>query len=161
MWELIGTALTGGATGFAGTLMSKVFGVWERKQAMDEDDQKHRQELELRKLDIELAKVEAANAEKQTALALESEAMAGSYKEASKRWSKTGDPKALVWVDVVRGLTRPALTILFLALTAAIWFTTDDAAIKDKVTHTVLYMATVTGCWWFGTRAVKPTEKDR
>ncbi len=153
--DLMLTLLTGGASGLLGTAVTAVTGFLERHQ-------RHRMELDLRRLEIEETKVEAASAERIAATEAESAessaawtALSESYAAAGRRWS-SGDSRALVFVDVVRGLTRPALTLLFLALTGWIYWTlVGDAAgagLRTQIVHTVLYLTTTCVVWWFGGR---------
>lgn len=148
--------LTGGATGLLGTALSFAAD-WFRKR------QRHAQEVELRRLDMEQARIEAESAERAAALAAEGEAAAAealaleaSYAHAGRRWS-LGDSRWLVAVDVVRGLMRPALTCAFVGLAGAVYFTlgagdVDTLDLKPRVVDTVLYLATACVLWWFGTR---------
>ena len=122
--------------------------------------------MELRGLDLEHARTEAASAERTALLKLEGDkaqaelsALQASYVEATRRWSRPGDGMLMQFVDVVRGLTRPALTWGFVALTGAIYFTMGDTdAIHDgenvrvRIVETVLYLTTTCVLWWFGAR---------
>jgi len=79
-------------------------------------------------------------------------------REASRRWSR-GDSKWLVFVDVVRGLTRPGLTFLFVGLVGVIYFTLGGSDmeildIRPRIIDTVLYLATACVLWWFGARQI-------
>lgn len=150
--------LTGGATGLLGTALSFATTYFQAKQ-------KHAQELELRQLDMETARFEAASAEKTAAIAAEGAenaaawgALEASYKEASARWS-AGDSKWLVFVDVVRGLTRPVLTWASVVLVGVMYFTlgasdTETIDLKPRIIETVLYLDTACVLWWFGARQV-------
>lgn len=152
--------LTGGATGLLGTALSAVV---DHFQARGE----HKRELELRRLDIELAKTEAGSAERTAAIEAESasdqaewRAMAESYREAGRRWSRPGDGVLVQLVDLVRGLTRPVLTWCLLGLTGAIYFllgATDAhaALLRPRIVETVLYLATAAVLWWFGSRQIE------
>ena len=167
MLDLLTSILTGGATGFLGTALSFGVDYFRAKQ-------RHGQELELRRLDMELASIEAAGAEKVAALQLESEreqaelaAFRESYREASRRWSRPGDGVLMQFVDVVRGMTRPALTWGFVVLTGAIYFTmgdgdavVDGTAVKARIIDTVLYLTTTCVLWWFGARQIAKGPKQ-
>lgn len=161
MLDLLTSILTGGATGLLGTALSFATSYFQARQ-------RHAQELELRRLDMELAKVEAAGAERVAALELESgtaraelAAFRESYREAARRWSRPGDGWLMQFVDFVRGMTRPALTWGFVVLTGAIYFTMGDAdavvdgtAVKARIVDTVLYLTTTCVLWWFGARQI-------
>ena len=154
MLETLGAILSGGATGLLGTAISAGIGWIERRQ-------RHQQELELRRIDLEMTKAEAASAERVAAIEAESaqstaelRAIEQSHRQAGGRWS-SGDSAWLVAVDVVRGLIRPLLTLAFLALAAVIYFRLPTPEVPDvaaRMVDTVLYLATTTTLWWFGTR---------
>ena len=150
----IGAILTGGATGLLGTIATGLMSHFERAQ-------RHHQEVELRRLDLEITRGEQAAAERIAAIDAESReseaawsAFEASHHGAAVRWSQ-GDSAWLVAVDVVRGLIRPILTVGFLALAAVIYFhlpMIPPADVGVRLIDTILYLATTTTLWWFGTR---------
>ena len=154
------SVLTGGATGLLGTALSAVVDFFQSRQ-------RHAQELDLRRLDIELAKAEAEGAATHAAIEAQAtrekaewEAMEASYREAARRWSRPGEGWAMQLVDVVRGLTRPALTWSLFALVGAIYFllgASDLAAVslRPRIVETVLYLFTAAILWWFGARQIE------
>ena len=158
MLDALTAILTGGATGLLGTAVSFAGDFLRRRQA-------HAQEIELRRLDMELARIEAAGAERAAEIAAETaesaaawSALEASYGEAQRRFSRRGDTGWPVAVDAVRGLMRPALTLGSLILVAWIYATlgASDMEVLDirpRVVDTVLYVATTCVLWWFGTRA--------
>ena len=158
MLEAALALLTGGATGVLGTLLN--FGI-----KVFEDRARHRRELDLRRLDIELAQAEAVSAERVAAIEADAardgaewNAMRESIRDAGREWSTEGSGW-LVFSEVVRRLTRPGLTLLFVALTGAIYFTVADGDIRVRVVDTVLYLATATTTWWFGSRMIARPAK--
>ena len=154
------SVLTGGATGLLGTALSAVVDFFQSRQ-------RHAQELDLRRLDIELAKAEAEGAAAHAAIEAQAtrekaewEAMEASYREAARRWSRPGEGWAMQLVDVVRGLTRPALTWSLFAPVGAIYFllgASDLAAVslRPRIVETVLYLFTAAILWWFGARQIE------
>ena len=156
--EFLASILAGGATGLLGTAITGVMGYFERKQ-------RHAQEMELRKIDMQIAKSEAASAERVAAIEAESaesaaqwRALEGSYNAATKRWG-SGDSPWLTVVDVVRGLMRPVLTLGSLILVAVIYFYSDIPVADDmqvQIINTSLYISTTCVLWWFGSRPHKP-----
>ena len=158
MLDSVLALLSGGATGIIGTVATGVFEHLGQRR-------RDAQELQLRRLDIEMMGVEAAAAERQAVLAMESAeiqaesvAMQASYREAGKRWSSVGEGGWIVAVDVVRGLTRPVLTAGLVVLTGAIYYSTtpDEAAIRERIIATVLYGMSAALVWWFGDRRRRP-----
>ncbi|HBJ91416.1 MAG TPA: hypothetical protein DDZ43_00930, partial [Hyphomonadaceae bacterium] len=55
------------------------------------------------------------------------------------------------FVDAIRALTRPALTLLLWLITATVFFNVDDA-LKARVVETAVFAATAATLWWFGDR---------
>ena len=155
MLESLMAVLGGGATGLLGTVIS-AGAEWLREK------QRHAHEVALRRLDLEIMTAEAASAERIAAVERETEetraghaALAASYQAATTRMSR-GDSRWLVAVDVVRGLTRPALTWAFVVLTGAMYFTagTLRTDLGAQIVDTTLYLATTCVLWWFGARHV-------
>lgn len=154
MLDSLLSVLTGGATGLLGTAISAGIGYFERRQ-------RHQQELDLRRVDLEITRAESVSAERVAAIEAEStenatalRAIEASHRSAEVRWSR-GDSGWFVFVDVVRGLIRPVLTLGFVALAGAIYFRLPAASPADvgaRLIDTVLYLATTTTLWWFGTR---------
>jgi len=158
MLDLVLSVLTGGATGIIGTVISGGMKFFENKQ-------KHAHELAIMKMEIEQMHVEAEIAKDIKELDMESKdrtaawaALEASYKESTSRMS-SGDHPALVWVDVIRGLMRPAITAFLLVLIGAIYFTVavdlvgpDGTPMRVFIINSVLYVGTTAVLWWFGTR---------
>lgn len=158
MLESLGDALlaivSGGATGLLGTGLSFVTSYFQKRQA-------HRHEVALRRLDMEIARVEAAGYERVAGIEAEGErdraawrALEESYREAARRWSRPGDGWLMLFVDFCRGMTRPGLTWTFVGLTGAIYFTVaaSDDNMRLQIVNTILYLTTTTVLWWFGAR---------
>ena len=157
MLDTLLSILTGGATGLLGALVT-VGTEWLQTR------QRHAHEMALRRLDIELQRAEAAAVERTAAIEAESAeaqaewaTMRASYAEAGRRWSRSDDGWAMILVDAIRGLVRPALTVGSLALVGAIYFTLGDDPIAEidiapRIVDTALYLATTTVLWWFGAR---------
>ena len=156
MFEALGSIAAGGVTGLLGSAITAVAGHFRAKG-------ERRHELDLRRLDIEQARVEGEQAERRAQIELTAQrevsadaALQSSYQEAGRRWSRRGDSLILVAVDVVRGLTRPLLTFGLVAVSVAIYFREDISAIQEQVVNTVLYCASTCVLWWFGSRPQRP-----
>ena len=76
----IGNLFSGGALGLIGTALS----AWTK---FKERAQTHEFEMEKMKVDLDIARVEADGAIRTAELGAEQQALEGSYKEASARWS--------------------------------------------------------------------------
>lgn len=158
MIDALMAILTGGATGLLGTALGFAAEYLTARQT-------HAHEVELRRFDMELARVEAASAERAAVAAAETaesaaawSALEASYRESGARLGSADSPW-LTFVDVVRGLLRPLLTLGSLALVAAMYFTlgSTDIEILDirpRIVDTALYVATTCVLWWFGARSL-------
>ncbi len=160
MLDLFMSVISGGATGLLGTALSGVLGFFQSRS-----ERGH--EIEMRRLDIDLAKAEASSAERVAAVEAESaagqaewSALEASYCEASSRMSRAHEGGALKVVDVVRGLIRPLLTVALVAAVIAIFFYVgvpdfDEGEMGARIVETVLYLATAAVLWWFGQRQIE------
>jgi hypothetical protein len=158
MLDLLMGVLSGGVTGLLGTVISGGMKFFENKQ-------KHGHELAIMQAENDQMVVEAQIAKDVAELDMESKdrtaawsALEASYKESTSRMS-TGDSAWLIMVDVVRGLMRPAITLGTLTLMGVIYFTVaqgmvgpDNIPVQVTIIQTVLYIATTSVLWWFGTR---------
>ena len=146
---LIGSVLTGGATGLVGSLLSKGIGLFEAHQRRKDRELDFAHELKLLDKQAELRTAETENE-----LAIANAETAASLREASYAHdSSLGNPHRWV-VDTLR-MVRPVLTLFLLTLVAGIYFTTDDFAMKAGVIESVLFMASSAVTWWFGDRSLK------
>ena len=59
--------------------------------------------------------------------------------------------ESYAWVNAVRGVTRPALTLLLWLIAGLIWLGADLAA-RASITETATFAATAATLWWFGDR---------
>ena len=166
--EILTSLLAGGLTGLLGTVLTGGLKIFHKRQA-------HRQEIELRKIDLSMINAEAAAAERVAVIEAESEkaqaeydALQASYKEAATRFTEGYRmSSAQVWVllgiDVVRGLMRPALTLFLVISTTTIYFSLTGAMdlpaveMQERIIATLLYLTTTCVTWWFGGRTVEKT----
>ena len=153
-------------TGLLGVLLTGVVDFFQRRQD-------HAQEMELRRFDLDLARIEGESAGHVAAIEAEGRAdeaawsaLEESYREASRRWSRPGEGWLMQFVDFVRGMTRPMLTWCLVGLVAAIYFwlgATDMEVIeiRPRIIDTVLYLATASVLWWFGARQIAKRSEAR
>lgn len=151
MADLIGltaSAAGGGLFGLIGTALGRAAGYFEKRQSHAHDRDRWAHEAHL----ITLQK-EAAKEESETALMIA---------EADGRWagllaSIKADAAAgpsYLWVNAVRGLTRPALTLLLWIIAAGIFVAADESG-RAEIVETATFAATAATLWWFGDRGPK------
>ena len=160
MLDLLTSFLSGGATGLIGTAISGLIGFFQSRS-----ERGH--EVEMRRLDIELARAEASSAERVAAVEAESaadqaemRALEASYRDASSRMSRAHEGGMMKVVDLVRGLLRPVLTLILVAAVIVIFFYVgvpdlDSQTVGERIIETVLYLATAAVLWWFGQRQIE------
>lgn len=141
MIESILTGLAGGGTGLLGSVVGRVFGVFEQREKNKE--RKIENEHELRLLEIQL-KEKAGEREHEMALAdmdASTKALVGSY-DHDRSLVKT----TLRWV-------RPGLTVLLIFLTALIFYTIADDVTQSKIAEMITYYTGMSVGWWFADRS--------
>jgi len=151
MEEIIGvsaSAAGGGLFGLVGTALGRLAGFFEKRQSMAHEAQRwaheammlnlqHRAAVETAAAELEKVQIEGSWSGLRESLAAET-AIASSYR----------------WVDALRALTRPILTVLLWAITTTIWFTSDMAG-KSGIAETATFAATAATLWWFGDRSAR------
>ena len=156
MSDVLAMLLSGGATGLIGTLFSGGLAIFKKNQI-------NKQALAMRKIDLEELTLEAELGRQQTALQLEvaseesqARAMEASYVNertfASKGIEYTpAQAWAIVFIDVIRGLMRPAITVFLLQMLWTMYMTKYGGIDTEiAIAHSVIYMATTVTLWWFG-----------
>lgn len=151
MGELIGmaaSAASGGVFGLAGTALGRVASFFERKQEHAHEKARWGHESALLELQMQ---ANAEETEAEIALAQ----TAGSWRglEASMAADAAIGP-SYAWVNAVRALTRPVLTLLLWVIAGVIWFDADATG-KSAIVETATFAATAATLWWFGDRGPK------
>jgi len=151
--SVIGTgasALTGGLFGLLGNVAAKVVGLYEAKQtfAQKKEEWGHEERL----LDMQV-KAKAAETEQELAVTASSGSWSG-LGESLKAETAVGASYA--WVNAVRALVRPALTLSLGGFLCAAFFAmpAGDPA-RAAVSDSLVFAAVTAIVWWFGDRAPK------
>lgn len=151
MSDIIGLAASaagGGVFGLIGTVIGRVAGLIERRQ--DNTQERARwahdaamQEARMREMaaatEAQIKLADASGAWRGLAASMEAEASIGdSYK----------------WVNAVRALTRPLLTLLLWIITGLVYLGASAEA-RVGIVETATFAATAATLWWFGDRGQK------
>ncbi|WP_084396209.1 hypothetical protein [Henriciella aquimarina] len=146
MTGLAASAAGGGLFGLIGTALGRLAGFFETRQEQHHERERWAHETTLIELqqaaqtaetEGELALAETAGHWAGLSASIEAEATIGaSYK----------------WVNAVRALTRPVLTLVLWLIAAGIWLGASEAA-RASITETATFAATAATLWWFGDRA--------
>ena len=147
------SALGGGLFGLLGNVASKVIGIFEAKQefAQKKEEWGHEERL----LDMQ-TKAKAAETEQELAVTASSGSWSG-LGESLK--AETGIGATYSWVNAVRALVRPALTLGLASFLCAAFFAMPAGDIDRAYVADSLVFAAVTAIvWWFGDRAPKKSR---
>ena len=155
MSEFVGLAASaagGGVFGLIGTSLGRIASYFEKRQSIAHEERRWQHEL------VQL--------EQQQRAAMQSADADLAQSHTDGRWaglqaSLAADAalgRSYQWVDAVRSLTRPILTILLWGIATVIWI---SAAPSERViiTETATFAATAATLWWFGDRTVLTKPK--
>lgn len=155
--ELIGSVVTGGATGVIGAAISNGVEYVKRKQANAHELALLAEERENLKLEIS-GRESVARIQGESAVMVADASTLSASLTADRATYSDGGSRWLVMVDVVRGLTRPLLTLALVFFVGILWGTSTDPTLDTRIAATVLYLATAAVLWWFGTRPPKQSS---
>ena len=174
---------SGGILGVVGALIGKGLDIWHSKQELDNAvallKVKNDHELAMQDKAAQLMKLEAESkyqvvmTEAQSAETIsQMNAIAESTKAVERRLSPEGSQS--VWfivVDVLRGLTRPILTLNLDIVATVIAYqifetmqglkALDTATLNTMFTDLVsglMFMASTATMWWFAARGIQPRK---
>ncbi len=149
MIRLAASAAGGGVFGLIGTVIGRIAGVVERRQDNAQEQARWRHETALVELQMKARASELAG---QESLAQTAGAWQGL---ASSMAAEEAFGESYRWVNAVRALTRPLLTLLLWFITSLVCFSAAAEA-RTSIVETATFAATAATLWWFGDRGVKP-----
>ena len=146
--SILDSSLTGGLFGLLGNVTNKVIGIFTAKQdfAQKKEEWSHEERL----LDMQM-KAKAAETEQELAVTASSGSWSG-LGESLK--AETAIGSTYPWVNAVRALVRPALTMSLGGFLCAAYFATSGAA-RTTIAESLVFAAVTSIVWWFGDRAPK------
>ncbi|MEL7109574.1 MAG: hypothetical protein AAGL99_09930 [Pseudomonadota bacterium] len=155
MEDLIGisaSAAGGGLFGLVGTTLGRIAGYFEKRQSIAHEERRWQHEAQ-RLEQQHLAAVQTAEA-RLTQTHVDGQ-WAGLQASLAAEASISSSYK---WVDAIRALTRPGLTLLLWLIATAIWLSSAPAE-RAMITETATFAATAATLWWFGDRAMVARPK--
>jgi len=148
MLDLLGTVLTGGATGIIGSVLGKAFSFLDYWIDEKKADSEHERTLALLELQN---KIGAEETEREMAVAdakyAADQRVAAYHHDASVGVSST-------WVVDILRLVRPALTLLLILMVGYLYTQSVEAG-RATIEASVIYMCSSAVLWWFGDRAMR------
>lgn len=148
--SFLSSAFGGGLFGLLGNVAGKVIGLVESRQAFAQKKEEWTHDERL--LDLQM-KAKAAEAGQALAVAASTGSWSG-LAESLK--AETGIGPAYAWVNTVRALVRPVLTLGLGGFLCAAFFTLPQGdATRTEMSNSLIFAAVTALTWWFGDRAVK------
>jgi hypothetical protein len=148
--SILDSSLTGGLFGLLGNVTNKVIGIFTAKQEFSQKKEEWGHEERL--LDMQM-KAKAAETEQELAVTASSGSWSG-LSESLK--AETAIGASYAWVNAVRALVRPALTLgLGGFLCAAFFALAPGDASRSAISDSLVFAAVTAIVWWFGDRAPK------
>ncbi len=142
---LAASATGGGLFGLIGTVLGRVAGFFERRQEQAQERARWAHESELLKMQMQ---AKAQETEAEIALAETTGSWDG-LKASMQAEAAIG--ASYPWVNAMRGLTRPVLTLLLWLISVSIFVGADPEG-QQAITETATFAATAATLWWFGDR---------
>lgn len=148
MSDIVGLAASaagGGVFGLIGTVIGRAAGILERRQDHSQDRARWAQEAAM--LDAQM-RAGAAATEWQIRLS----DVAGAWRGlAASMEAEAAIGDSYRWVNAVRGLTRPMLTLLLWLITGLAYLGAGAEA-RGTIVETATFAAKAATLWWFGDR---------
>lgn len=149
---LAASAARGGVFGLLGTVIGRAAGYFEQRQSHAHERARWQHDAELIRLHRQARREEHAAAEQ---LAETSGSWAGL---AASLQAEAAIDDSYAWVNAVRALTRPVLTLLLWLITWLVFVASPEAE-QVKIVETSTFAATAATLWWFGDRGAQRTAR--
>jgi len=148
MFELLGTVLTGGATGIIGSVIGKAFSFLDAWQEEKKADSEHGRTIELLELQNKLGAEESEREMEIAQAKIDADSRVASYSHDSMAGTSS------IWVSDLLRLVRPLLTFSLIVLVGILYFKAIPSG-RATIEASVIYMASSSVLWWFGDRAMR------
>lgn len=144
------SAVSGGLFGLIGNIATKTFGYFEAKQAFTQKQAEWTHETELLRLQMQ---AKAAETEQNIHVAESQGSWSGLTSSVA---AEGGITPSYAWVNAVRALVRPVLTVGLTTFLSIAFFTLAPGDLdRAYVADSLVFVAVTSIVWWFGDRAPK------
>jgi len=155
MADIVGLAASaagGGVFGLLGTVIGRAAGYFEQRQSQAHERARWQNEAALIGLQRQAQREESDAAER---LAKTRGSWAGL---TASLQAEAAIGASYAWVNAVRALTRPVLTLLLWLITWLVFVASPEAE-QVKIVETATFAATAATLWWFGDRGAQRTAR--
>jgi len=180
--EFITSIISGGITGLFGASITHYFDYLNKKLDVQSQDSKQKNEITLREMDSHImqlewqARNEIAVTESDSRVEVaDSEAFKAALTSEPKLYSNPSKYSRLqntimVFVDSIRGLIRPVLTVYLCGVTTAVYMQAgqiikaqplsvdQSVEVYTQISSTILYLTTTCVLFWFGSRTKEKSK---
>lgn len=149
------SALGGGVTGVIGSVIGRVFGVIEARVKRKDRELEMIHEKDRWEHEAELFAAQIQARAQEAEIAIKASEVAGSWNSLQASLdAEASIGKSYLWVEAIRALTRPSLTIMLILLLWAAWATGAlNIDQRGQLLTALIYVSTTAIVWWFGDRA--------
>ena len=148
MFELLGTVLTGGATGIIGSVIGKAFSFLDSWQEEKKANNEHGRTIALLELQNKLGAEESEREMAITQSKIDADSRVASYSHDSMGGTSS------VWVTDCLRMVRPVLTFSLILLVGILYFKAVPEG-RATIEASVIYLCSSSCLWWFGDRAMR------
>lgn len=160
--SILTSAAGGGLFGVVGQVANRGIGIFEAKEKRKDTQLSYQQEEKRWAHETGLLELQMRAKSEETESELRVAETSGAWASfASSQSAEAAIGKSYPWVDAVRALVRPVLTLesqVALIVLVILASQAERATILAQVTDTVTFIATAAALWWFGERAQRPSK---
>jgi len=149
--SILGDTATGGLLGMLGNIVDSSISYFKTRQEHKQKLEWAIQERETLKLQGELTATQTAG---EIATAREKGA-AEAFTESVKAEIALSNQKMSRWVNDLRGITRPSLTVLCLFISSLMYFFPPTSEAQVFIANNMVVMTFTVISWWFGQRSLE------
>lgn len=171
---MTGSGALGGLFGALGSSLGRLVGIYEMREKRQDRtlEMAHEKDLWAHELDLQNLQAKARAEETERELSLGNQGLDRANVEGAWRGlSASIDAEAALsggypWVNAVRALVRPLLTVLIWLIFSLLFFaalgarlpTVNSQALIATFVEAVTFSASTALAWWFGDRGPRPTR---
>lgn len=154
---ILTAATSGGALGFLGQFISRGLNIWELREHRADLQLEQAQELKRWAHEKDLLQLQMQARSQETEQELDvADAASGWQARTAAMEAEAAIRPSWPWVEAVRALIRPVLTLECQALLVLVYFAGSaarQADLRTAIAESIMFNASATLLWWFGERA--------
>ncbi len=149
--SILGDTATGGLLGMLGNVIDSGISYFKSRQEHKQKLEWAIQERETLRLQVDLAAAQTAG----NIVEFREKGAADAFTESIKAEAALSTQKMSRWVTDIRGITRPALTVLCLFISSLMYFFPPTSEAQNFISTNMIVMTFTIISWWFGQRSME------